>query len=497
MLNFNLIPKKNFLVFFKKANAILIDIFNNFQFNNLKRITKLFLIDKRVIFTLIIIFFSVFVHLSTPAFYKDSWVKGIVKNQFEKEFEFEIVFSEKLNYAIFPIPHFRFKDVKFVSNERDLAQIELVKVYLTFSKFLDKNKMNIQNIVIKKGKFDFFKEDLKNLFSFFNTKINEKEISILNSKIFLKDEDEDIYSIISINKSQSIYNKIEAINNLDVNGEIFNNSFKFKLKNNFFDKRSNIDLVFDELNKRFINKINFKDKKIEGNLSYFDARKKYDTTYIFHNDILKFYSNEKVGDKTFYSGIINFYPFFSKLEVNLKSINIKNLLDSDSFFIEILKSNIFANKNLNFNIEVKSKNISDHRKLKDLNLNINYENQLLNFNQSNLVLEDILEINLIESKFVNSKKQYFLGTFKISIHDHSNLYRFFQTKKKYRKKIDSIYITTRYDFIKNDLILEKIIIDNNSNENIDYLINQYNQDNKLIRNKVDLRNFFNSFIEEL
>ena len=87
MLNFNLISKKNFLSFLKKANLILINIFNNFQFNNLKRLTKLFLIDKRVIFTLIIIFFSVFVHLSTPAFYKDSWVKGIVKNQFEKEFE--------------------------------------------------------------------------------------------------------------------------------------------------------------------------------------------------------------------------------------------------------------------------------------------------------------------------------------------------------------------------------------------------------------------------
>ena len=56
------------------------------------------------------------------------------------------------------------------------------------------------------------------------------------------------------------------------------------------------------------------------------------------------------------------------------------------------------NENLNFNIEVKSKNISNHRKLKDLNLNINYENQLLNFNQSNFVLEDILKINLIDSK---------------------------------------------------------------------------------------------------
>ena len=497
MLNFNLVSKKNFLSFLKKVNLILVNIFDNLQFNNLKRLTKLFLIDKRVIFTLIIIFFSVFVHLSTPAFYKDSWVKGIVKNQFEKEFEFEIVFSEKINYAIFPIPHFSFKDVKFVSNERDLAQIELVKVYLTFSKFLDKNKMNIQNIVIKKAKFDFFKDDLKNLLTFFNRKINEKKISILNSKIFLKDEDEDIYSIISINKSQSIYNEIEAKNDLDVNGEIFNNSFKFKLKNNFSDKRSNIDLVFDKLNKRFINNVDFKNKKVEGNLSYFDARKKYDTFYTFHNDILKFYSNEKVGDKTFYSGIINFNPFFSKLEVNLKSINIKNLLYNDSLFIEILKSNIFVNKNLNFNIKVKSENISDHRKLKDLNLNINYENQLLNFNQSNLVLEDILEISLIESKFVNSKKQYFSGTFEILIYDHSKLYRFFQTKKKYRKKIDSIYITTKYDFIKNDLILEKVIIDNNTSKNINYLIKQYNQDNKPIRNKVDLRNFFNSFIEEL
>ena len=250
MLNLNLISKKNFLSFLEKVNSILINIFNNLKFNNLKRITRLFLIDKRVIFTLIIIFFSVFVHLSTPAFYKDSWVKGIVKNQFENEFEFEIIFSEKLNYAIFPVPHFKFKDVKFISDERDLAQIELVKVYLTFSKFLDKNKMNIQNVVIKKAKFDFFKQDLKNLVNFFNKIINDKKITILKSKIFIKDEDEDIYSIISINKSQSIYNKIEAINNLDVDGKIFNNSFKLKLKNDFSVSRSNLDLVFDEINKK-------------------------------------------------------------------------------------------------------------------------------------------------------------------------------------------------------------------------------------------------------
>ena len=115
MLNFTIISKKNFQNFLNKVNSLLINIFNNFQFSNLQRLTKLFFIDKRVIITLIIIFFSVFVHLSTPAFYKDSWVKEIVKNQFEKKFKFKIEFSDKLNYAIFPIPHFTFKDANFFS----------------------------------------------------------------------------------------------------------------------------------------------------------------------------------------------------------------------------------------------------------------------------------------------------------------------------------------------------------------------------------------------
>ena len=128
---------------------------------------------------------------------------------------------------------------------------------------------------------------------------------------------------------------------------------------------------------------------------------------------------------------------------------------------------------------------------------INYENQSLNFNQSTFILKDILKINLVDSKFVNNKKKYFFGKFEILVYDHLNLYKFFQTKKNYRKKINSAYITIRYDFLKNDLILEELIIDSKSNKNIKNFIKQFNQDNETIRNKMDLRNFFNSFIEEL
>ena len=46
MFNFTLISKKNFLNFLNKVNFILINIFNNLRFSNLKRLTKLFFIDK-------------------------------------------------------------------------------------------------------------------------------------------------------------------------------------------------------------------------------------------------------------------------------------------------------------------------------------------------------------------------------------------------------------------------------------------------------------------
>ena len=291
---------------------------------------------------------------------------------------------------------------------------------------------------------------------------------------------------------------MELLNRLNVNGEIFNNSFKLSFKNDFLEKKSLLDLEFNNLNKRFIHTLNFNDPTKVGNISYLDSRKKYDTIYTLEKNIIKFNSDEKIGDNFFYSGNLKFSPFSAFLEINLKEIHLKKLLSDESFFIDVLKSNIFINENLNFNILVKSKNISDHRRLKNFNLNINYENQLLNFDNSNLLFEDILQIRLVKSEFKNTKKnQYFVGEFEIIINDYPNLYSFFQTKKENRKKIDSANLVVKYDFFKNSLSFEKLEIDGAFNENMKYVVNQFNQENKTLKNRIDLRNFFNSIIEEL
>ena len=199
-----------------------------------------------------------------------------------------------------------------------------------------------------------------------------------------------------------------------------------------------------------------------------------------------------------YKGNLKFSPFTSNIEINLRNIDLNNFLNNQSLFIDLLKSNILANKNLNFYFKINSKNVSDHRKLKNLELNINYENEKLNFNQSNLLFEEIVLVRLLNSEFKNFKnKLYFVGEFDFKIEDYSKLYKFFQTKKEYRKKIDTINLVVKYDFLRNNLDIMRIKIDGKSNDSLQNILEEFNQEKKTLRKRIDLRNLFNSIVEVL
>ena len=77
------------------------------------------------------------------------------------------------------------------------------------------------------------------------------------------------------------------------------------------------------------------------------------------------------------------------------------------------------------------------------------------------------------------------------------MYSFFQTKKEFRKEISSINLVLKYDFLRNNLSFERIKIDDQYFENIQRVIREFNQENKSLKNRIDLKFFFNSIIEEL
>ena len=83
----------------------------------------------------------------------------------------------------------------------------------------------------------------------------------------------------------------------------------------------------------------------------------------------------------------------------------------------------------------------------------------------------------------------------IDILDSEKLYKFFQTKKKYRKKIGKINFLINYDFISQSVKIERLSIDNETSDPIQNFVRDFNAQDNQLKNRVELRNFFNLLIE--
>ena len=321
MINFSTPSKKDINKIFEKFSIFLSDKFNSLSSIDLKKNFNLFIYDKRFVITCLIILISVFAHLSTPAFYKPEWVKQKVKKQLEEEFN--IIFSlnnKKVEYAMFPIPNFTFKKVKLYAPDdtKEFAIIENFKIFLSFEKFFDNDKMNIQFIEIKNSQFSIYNKQLDSFINFFDKKINDKKLIILDSKIFFKDKSDEIYSLINLKKSESFVDEELKQNKLFVEGDIFNNNFKFKLKNNYLTKNLNLEISLPDLKKEITNKLNYLNKDKFGNLNLIGIGDNHSFNYSFNSKELKFENNEIINKSYILNSKTNFKPFFQIYLLNLK-----------------------------------------------------------------------------------------------------------------------------------------------------------------------------------
>ena len=170
MNKFSTPTKKDFLNILHKFNLILGDKLALLNKKNFKQIFKELIYDRRFVITISITLLSIFAHLSTPAFYQDKWVLSKIKNQLQNQFDIELILPAEVRYSMFPVPSFYLSKVKIVENGNEIGIIDQMKLCLTFSKFLNKDKINIQDIYIKNSKFELYNKDLKNLKTFLKKK---------------------------------------------------------------------------------------------------------------------------------------------------------------------------------------------------------------------------------------------------------------------------------------------------------------------------------------
>ena len=373
-----------------------------------------------------------------------------------------------------------------------------MKLCLTFNKFLEKEKINIQDIHIKNSKFEIYNNNLKDLKNFFNKKVNEKKLYIRNSNIFLKNSDEEVYLILNIDKTQSFYDKENLINVVKIDGGIFNNLINLNFTNDPKDKKLNFELNLEDIGKKIKTNLNYFNNTIIGDLDLLSGSTNYLTKLEFDNNKIYFYSEKKINQDYLYLANIDLNPFYANSVINLNSIDIFDLIKEDSLFMKIISSNWINNKSLNYELKLNSANLKNHRLLKNLMLKLNFKESKLNFDNSKIIFDENVNITLTNTNFIsNIDNSFFTGVVIFKIKDSDNLYKFFQTNKKYRKEIKEIKVSFKINLLDNSYSFEKVSIDNQSNDQIQNVIKYVNKNNFNILKRVEIKNLFNEIVSNL
>ena len=173
----------------------------------------------------------------------------------------------------------------------------------------------------------------------------------------------------------------------------------------------------------------------------------------------------------------------------------RNLFNDDTIFMDLIKSEILTNKNINAAIDLNVKDITNIDELNNLNLKIAFSQGDIGFSNSHIMWKDDLKIKLLESllTYNDNYEVSLTGKLNLNFENLENFYRSFQIKKNHRKKIKEIEIDFIYNFNQKKINFDNVKINNESYTLIEKYIETFNNSENRIFNKITFKNFVNNF----
>jgi len=416
-------------------------------------------------------------YLLIPTLYDKTWVQTNIESKIINEFKISLNNTSNISYRILPAPHFLIQDSKISTNNtaklRPVAEIKNFKVFLKQGNFFDKEKIDIKKVIISNANFSLSKQEFKLFKETSNNKLSNKKIKINKSNIFLKNNLNEIITIIKINKAILFFDEKQKINIINLKSEIFNEpfTFNFKSKNNSnLDKMININAkslklsIFDESNN--------KKKIISGKNIITFLNSTMTTNYNINSGQLLFESdNTKIRNpKIYYNGKLSINPFDLNVDINLSNYKISKLLNVNSILTELIKTDLLFNNNISLNSTITAATNAKGEFFQNTKIHIIIIDGKINFDKTKFINDKIGSLELNNSNlFVENDKLILNTDIKINIENSNNLFSFLQTNKKSRKLIKNILINLNYDFLTKEIQFNDVKIDNN--EVSDQLLN--------------------------
>ncbi len=461
---------------------------------------------KIVIFSISTLVFVYLLYLSIPSLYNTGRVQKVLSSEINSNFDLNLSLSPEISYRILPKPHFVINDAKLfnikseVNNE--IGQIKELKIYISNKYFFNKEKIKINKITIQKANFFFKKDDLIYVKNYLNDKLIDRNIKILNSKVFYNDKENNTVFIYTIKKSTLKFYDKEGKNQINSDGEIFKIPVTAQWEKNFNSKSKALNINFKKINIDLENKSIFKDDKYihHSVLNIFNSKLK--SSLEFFANHIKFNSKNSIIRNTpiSYTGRIDLKPFYIDTEIKAKQFDLNYLLKKSFWLDEIISSNFFRNENFNGKLNISSSKIIKNKIFDKINFVLNFDEGNLNFNETILSGSKIGSIKVFNSNFIEKDGRIFLeANARLDIEQYDLFYKKFFISKSNRKKFKNIEFSFNFDALNGSFYINRIIFyDLNgkrfNSELIDEIVDENADKSFSYFNMISFRNYLNKVL---
>ena len=482
----------------KKIGKQILSINNLLEsyFNSLRRFildAKRLRFDKnnKVFLIIISIIFLTIVYFLIPTAYNKEIIQKQIKNQVFQKYNISMKFDNEIQYNFLPKPHFSSKNLYILNDKKKIGEVKNFKIFINFKNFFKFNQIQTLDMIFDKADFNIKKSDLNFFTTLLKIEPNRHKIKIKRSNLFFINKDDEVLFINQINDSQ-IYYDLKNLKNIFVSkSKVFNVPYKLTIRNDKLNGILDFELVSKKLVLKIENKTDYMMEDDTGSLKISFKNKSNIFNYQINEKTMNIYSNDT--NKTFKS-LLEFKPFYLVSNLNYQTFRIKDLLNNP-FFIEVLKSQIFNNKNLNALIDFNVKNVYDFDRFSDLSLKLKIEEGNFNFSDSNIIWKENIKV-FFSDAFLNFDKEKINlnGRTSFDVKNKDEFYKFFQIKKELRKNIEKIELDFNYDFNEEKITFDNLRIDNKSNKKIEEIISSFNSSDKKLLNKITFKNFVNDIL---
>ncbi len=485
--NFFVKHLKNINIF---INNLLEKNLNKLNFKNLSFLFK----NNKIILTFVALFVVFISYLLIPTFYNQNDIAKKLKDELQSKFDLNFKFSKNIKYNFFPKPHFIITDSKIFDNEKEISKINKLKIFISFDDLFSLKNIEVRDLILENANFNLYTKNYNFFAELLNRSFQNGDVIINNSNVFFTHIEDEVLFITKIFKMKYYFDSKESRNIFYSENEIFNIPFKVE---SFFseDNKKNLSTINLSLMKLNIeNELIFENDKKIGKSKFNLNKVKRLVDYKIEKNSFVFHIFDKIDrPDVAYKGKINFKPFFANLEGRLDEINLSNLFDNNAIVAQLLKTEIFNNKNIDFKININANSIYKNPNFKNIRLNSKFQEGLIDTDNTKFEWRNIADFELLESLiFVRNGELVLDGKLKINIKDYNELYKFLLTPKNYRNEIKEVDFNFTYNFDQRIAELKDIKIDNKINQSVNKILNN------VILKKVDLQNkiYFKNLLNE-